>query len=47
MLLREHLHSSVFGKTLFSKSLFGHATLATAALGGFFLFCQCTQRQGR
>jgi len=38
MLLREHLHSSVSGKTLFSKSLFGHAALATAALGGFFLF---------
>ena len=38
MLLREHLHSSVSGKTLFSKSLFGQAALATAALGGFFLF---------
>src|SRR5260370_2920183 len=36
MLLREHLHSSLFGKTLVSKSMFGKAALATAALGGFF-----------
>ncbi|HXN53894.1 MAG TPA: hypothetical protein VN943_18330 [Candidatus Acidoferrum sp.] len=33
MPLREHLHSSLFG-----KALFGKAALATAALGGFFLF---------
>jgi hypothetical protein len=43
MLLREHLHHSlfsraVFGKVPFGKALFGKAALATAALGGIFLF---------
>lgn len=38
MPLREHLRSSLFGKKLSSKALFGQAALATAALGGFFLF---------
>ncbi len=38
MPLREHLQSSLFGKRLSSRALFGQAALATAALGGFFLF---------
>jgi hypothetical protein len=37
MPLREHLQSSLFGKKLSSKALFGQAALATAALGGLFL----------
>jgi hypothetical protein len=38
MPLREHLQSSLFGKKLSSRALFGQAALATAALGGFLLF---------
>jgi hypothetical protein len=38
MPLREHLQSSLFGKKLSSRALLGQAALATAALGGFFLF---------
>jgi len=38
MLLREHLQSSLFGKKLTSRTLFGQAAVATAVLGGFFVF---------